>query len=127
MARKRMGLRLIASNDDRALVIRDHLLPVIRACGTLEDSHGPVRAVVLNMGPWRFVHWTPFNELLPGEAWSPGYRHALQRQRVLPSLPYGLDVVWHGTNVLNLLWGDNENFAVGTFLRGDWEKEALAL
>ncbi|MBV8590211.1 MAG: hypothetical protein JO212_09150 [Acetobacteraceae bacterium] len=127
MERKRVGLRLVASNDDRALVIRDHLLRLIRARGTLEDLHGPVRAVVLKMGPWGFVHWTPFNELLPGEALSPGYRHALERQRVVPTLPYGLQVIWHGTKVLNLLWGDNEHFAVATFIRGYWEEEALKL
>ena len=75
------NLSLVACNDSRAYLIRDHLLPIIRARGALENSHGPVRAVVPRHESWVFIHWTPFNELLPEEASSPRYRHALERQR----------------------------------------------
>jgi hypothetical protein len=66
------------------------------------------------------AHWTPFNELSPGEASSPGYRHALERQHARPDLPYGLDV-WHGAKVLGVLWADDGAFEVVTFLRGPWK------
>jgi hypothetical protein len=122
-----MTLKLAISNDDRALAIRDHVLPIIRSRGVLEDLHGPVRAVVLKMEPWAFAHWTPFNELLPGEASSPGYRHALERQHTRPDLAYGLDVMWQGAKVLSLFWADNGDFAVAEFIRGDWENKILAL
>ena len=47
-----MALRLASSGDDRALAIRDHLLPLVRERGTLELQHGPVRMVALRTGPW---------------------------------------------------------------------------
>jgi hypothetical protein len=121
-----MNLRLVSSSDDRALAIRDHLLPLVRKRGTLETQRGSVRLIRLRMDPWAFDHWTPFNELSPGEASSPGYRHALARQRTTPDLPYGLDVR-HGAKVLSVLWADDGAFEVVIFVRGPWEDEALAL
>src|SRR4028119_1759574 len=91
-AEERMALRLVASNDDRALAIRDRLVPIVRERGALELQRGLVRLVALRTGPWTIEHWTPFRELAPEEASSPGYRHAVGRQRTKPDLPYGLDV-----------------------------------
>ncbi len=72
-----MTLTLVSSGDDRALAIRDRLVPLVRERGTLELQRGPVRLVVLRTGPWAVEHWTPFGDLSPEEASSPGYRHAL--------------------------------------------------
>jgi hypothetical protein len=58
-----------------------------------------------------------------GEASSPG---SLARQRATPDLPYGLDV-WHGAKVLSIVWADDGAFEVISFVRGQWEDEALAL
>lgn len=121
-----MNLRLVSSADDRALAIRDHLLPLIRDRGAIENQRGPVRVISLRMEPWAFSHWTPFNDLSPDEASSPGYRHAIERQRARPDLPYGLDV-WHGDKVLSVLWSDDGAFEVVSFVRGPWEDSALAL
>src|SRR3546814_18840525 len=81
-----MPLRLVSSGDDRALAIRDRLLPVVRSRGSLELQRDAVRVIVLETGAWCFRHWTPFNELSPGEASSPGYRPAVARQHTLPDL-----------------------------------------
>jgi hypothetical protein len=121
-----MSLRLVASSDDRALAIRDHLLPLIREHGRLEQQQGPVRLIAWELAPWAFDHWTPFNDPEVGEAASPGYRHALERQQAGPGLVYGLDV-WHGEKVLSVLWADDGAFEVVSFVRGAWEDEALAL
>lgn len=121
-----MNLQLVSSADGRALAIRDHLLPLVRAQGAIETQRGPVRATSLQMEPWRFTHWTPFNDLAPEEASSPGYRHALERQHGTPDLPYGLDV-WRGDDMLSVLWADDGTFKVARFVRGPWEDEALAL
>ena len=102
-----MTLRLVSSGDDRALAIRDHLVPVVRERGMLELQRGPVRLVALRTGPWTIEHWTPFGELSPDEASSPGYRHAVERQRTRPDLPYGLDVRHDGTRVLGVLWSED--------------------
>ena len=122
-----MALRLASSSDDRAQAIRDHLLPLVRERGTLELQRGPVRLVALRTGPWTVEHWTPFGELSPGEASSPGYRHALERQRAQPDLPYGLDVRHGGARVLRVLWSDDGATEVAAFVRGSWEEAALAL
>jgi hypothetical protein len=122
-----MTLTLVSSGDGPALMIRDHLLPLVREHGTLEIQRDTVRLITLRMEPWVIEHWTPFNELSPGEAASPGYRHALTRQHTLPDLPYGLDL-WHaGTKVLSVFWGDDGTSKVGDFVRGSWEDEVLAL
>jgi len=123
----RMNLRLVSSSDDRALAIRDHLLPLVRDRGMLECQSGPVRVIALQLGPWLFNHWTPFKELSPEEASSPGYRHALERQHTRPDLPYGLEVWRGGAKVLSVLWADNGSFEVDSFVRGSWEDEALVL
>jgi hypothetical protein len=121
-----MTLRLVASSDDRALTIRDHLLPLLRDGGALEIQRDTVRVVELRLDAWIIRHWTPFNELTPGEAASPGYRRAIERQHTRPDLPYGLDV-WHVTQVLRVLWSEDGSFEVATFVRGAWEDAALAL
>ena len=122
-----MTLRLVSSGDDRALAIRDHLVPIVRERGVLELQRGPVRLVVLRTGPWTIEHWTPFGELSPDEASSPGYRHAVERQRTRPDLPYGLDVRRDRARVLGVLWSDDGACEVVAFVRGPWEDEALAL
>ena len=101
-----MALRLVSSADDRALAIRDRLVPIVRERGTLELQRGLVRLVALRTGPWTIEHWTPFSELSPEEASSPGYRHAVERQRTKPDLPYGLDLWRDGAPVLGVLWSE---------------------
>ncbi len=81
-----MALRLVSSGDGPALAIRDHLIPLVRERGTLEVQRDSVRRITLRADAWVIEHWTPFNDLSPGEAASPGYRHALERQRPLPVL-----------------------------------------
>jgi hypothetical protein len=46
-----MNLRLVSSNDDRAPAIRDHLVPLVRARGTLEVQRGTLRRITLQTGP----------------------------------------------------------------------------
>ena len=116
-----MTLRLVSSGDDRALAIRDHILPLLREYGALEVQRDTVRVVELKIDNWTFRHWTPFNELTAGEASSPGYRHAIERQHTKPDLPYGLDVS-HGEKVLSILWADDGSIEVATFVRGAWER-----
>ena len=123
----RMTLRLVSSGDDRALAIRDHLVPIVRGRGMLGLQRGPVRLVALRTGPWTIEHWTPFGDLSPDEASSPGYRHAVERQRTGADLPYGLDVRRDGTRVLGVLWSEDGASQVAAFVRGPWEDEALAL
>jgi hypothetical protein len=119
-------LRLVASSDDRALAIRDHLLPLIRGQGRLQVQRDVVRVIALELDDWLISHWTPFNEVSVEEAASPAYRHAIEQQRSRPDLPYGLEV-WCGDRVLSVLWDEHGAFAVPCFIRGDWEDEALAL
>jgi len=121
-----MVLTLVSSDDDRALAIRDHVLPIVREHGTIEVQRSSVRLTTLKLGPLLLHHWTPFNDLSPDDASSPGYRRALERQKIRPDLPYGLDV-WRGEKVLSILWEDNGAFEVASFVRGPWEEEALAL
>ena len=121
-----MSLTLVSSSDDRAMVIRDHLLTVVRKRGRLQIQRGPLRQIVFETGPWIVNHWTPFNALAPEEASSPAYRHALERQHTRPDLPYGLDV-WHREMLFRMLWSDQGLSEVVIFVRGSWEEEVLKL
>ena len=122
-----MVLRLVSSGNGPAIAIRDHLIPLVRERGTLELQRDFVRRIVFKTSDLVIEHWTPFNDLSPGEASSPGYRHALERQHTVIDLPYGLNV-WHaGAKVLNILWADSCTFKEINFVRGGWEAEALAL
>ncbi|MBR0669331.1 hypothetical protein GXW71_33585 [Roseomonas hellenica] len=122
-----MNLTLVSSGDDQALAIRDHLLPLVREGGTLELQRDAIRLLSLRTGAWTVEHWTPFNDLSPEEASSPGYRHAVERQHTRPGLPYGLEVWRAGTKLLCILWADGGKFEVLDFVRGSWEADALAL
>jgi hypothetical protein len=122
-----MQLKIVSSNAHSALAIRDHLLPLVRNHGTLECQRDVVRLTALQLGPWLLQLWTPFNEPSLEQAASPGYRHALARQRTQPALPYGLEVWRDGGKVLSILWAEDGAFAVDSFIRGTWEDEALAL
>jgi len=122
-----MTLTLVSSGDDRARAIRDHLLPLVRLNGDQEVQRDSVRLISFQIGLWSITHWTPFNELSSGEASSPGYRHALERQQTTASLPYGMEV-WHdGIKVLSILWADDGTSEVTSFHRGPWEDDALSL
>lgn len=110
---------------DPAVQIRDLVLPLLRGAGGLEDSDrkdSPLRLLVLDTGPWKFLHWTPFNALSAGEASSPGYRHALKRQRGAADMPYGLDILHHGDSVMSLIWSDTGAVDLLDFRRGEWEE-----
>ena len=121
-----MTVRLASNADDRAVAIRDHILPLLREHGAVEIQRDMVRLTELQIGAWIFRHWTPFNELGEEEASSPGYRRAIERQHTKGSLPYGLDI-WHGAMVLRILWADDGMTEVVNFVRGPWEEEALLL
>jgi len=122
-----MTLTLVSSGDDRARAIRDHLVPLVRKYGIQEVQRDSVRLISLQIGPLSITHWTPFNDLAGGEASSPGYRHALERQQAAPSLPYGMEVSHDGSKVLSILWADDGTWKVTSFHRGPWEDDALSL
>ena len=121
-----MALTLAASADDRALALRDHLLPLIHTHAVLGHQSDTLCLISLQIDAWLFKHWTPFQELGSDEASSPGYRHALERQRPVAPLPYGLEV-WRGQQLLSVVWADKGAFAVDLFVRGRWEDELLKL
>lgn len=122
-----MALTLVHSGNSRPLEIRDHLVPLVRLRGILEIQHGIVRVITWRTGAWFIEHWTPFSDLSSDEASSPGYRHALERQRTMSALPYGLAVRHDEAKVMSVLWADDGTLQVIEFVRGHWEVEALAL
>jgi len=122
-----MTLKLVTTDTRRAIAIRDHVLPLLRQHGTVEVQRDIVRLTELRIKAWVFRFWTPFNELGREEASSPGYRHAIERQRSRMSLPYGLDIEEGSARVLRILWSDNGTVDVASFIRGQREDEVLCL
>ena len=122
-----MNLRLATTDSSRAIAIRDHVLPLLRQHGTVEVQRDAVRLTELRIRAWVFRIWTPFNELGREEASSPGYRHAIERQRSQKSLPYGLDIWEDSARVFRILWSDDGTVDVASFVRGQWEDAVLQL
>ena len=122
-----MNLRLVTTDIRRAIAIRDHVLPLLRQHGTVEVQRDVVRLTELRIRAWVFRFWTPFNELGREEASSPGYRHAIERQRSRKSLPYGLDILEDSAQVFRVQWSDDGTVDVARFVRGQWEDEVLRL
>ena len=88
-----MALRMVSNSDDRARALRDHVLPILRERGSLLSQRDVVRVIELRLDDWIFRHWTPFNDLAPEEASSPGYRHAVARQHTRGPNSEDIDVV----------------------------------
>ena len=122
-----MNMRLVTTDTRRAIAIRDHVLPLLRQHGTVEVQRDVVRLTELRIRAWVLRFWTPFNELGREEASSPGYRHAIERQRSRKSLPYGLDIWEKSARVFRILWSDDGTVDVVSFVRGQWEDEVLRL
>ena len=111
----------------RALAIRDHLMPLIRVRGAMQEVSGAAG----HMAVWKVGNLTctvrsPFTAW-PAEAPpNAAYDQAISRQRAKPALPWCLEV-WHVHTVLNLQWDDDGAVEVVSFTRGPWEDDALAL
>jgi len=58
-----MALTLASSGDGQALMIRDHLVSLVREHGSLETQRDAVRLITWRVDDWAIEHWTPFNEL----------------------------------------------------------------
>ncbi len=115
-----------ADRTARALAIRDHLLPLIRAQGAMKEIGGSgLRSVTWEVGGFGFTLRSPFTPW-PGTSPPGSYAAALAKQRAGPVLPWGLDV-WHDRAVLSLRWDDAGRVEVIRFNRGPWEAEALAI
>src|ERR1700744_5864163 len=122
-----MNVRLVMTDTSQAIAIRDHVLPLLREHGTVAVHRDVVRLTELQIRAWLLRFWTPFNELGREEASSPGYRHAIEKQRSRKSLPYGLDI-WEGAvRVFRIQWSDDGTVDVASFVRGQWEDEVLGL
>ena len=122
-----MNLRLVTTDTPRAIAIRDHALPLLRQHGKVQVQRDVVRLTELRIMAWTFRFWTPFNELGREEASSPGYRHAIEKQRSRTSLPYGLDISEGSARIFRILWSDDGTVDVASFVRGPWEDEILRL
>ena len=109
----------------RALAIRDHLLPLIRAQGAMKEIGGSgLRSVTWEVGGFGFMLRSPFTPWPDAPLFS--YNEALAKQRASPVLSWGLDV-WRGRKLLSLQWDDAGRAEVISFTRGPWEEEVLAL
>jgi hypothetical protein len=111
----------------RAVAIRDHLLPLIRSHGTMQEVSGMAgRPAVCKVGSFTCTLRSPFTPWPVEAPPAASYEQAISRQRAKPALPWCLEV-WHGHTVLNLQWEDDGTVEVISFTRGPWEDDALAL
>jgi hypothetical protein len=112
---------------ERAVAIRDYLLPLIREHGAAQEISGPpVRMMVWKVGNFTFTLHSPANPWQVETSPAAAYSQALVRQRSKTPPAWGLDV-WHGGKVLSLRWDNPNAVEVVSFTRRPWEDAALAL
>lgn len=117
---------MLRDRNPRALAIRDHLLPLIRANGTLvQVGNASMKVLAWKMLPWGFSLRTPFSPFPAGRA-PRTQQEAVLKQQAGEQMGYGLDIGYEGKKVFNLEWDDTRHVVV-TFKRGGWEEEALHL
>jgi hypothetical protein len=109
---------------ERALAIRDHVLPLIRDRGSLQRLNH-VSIVTWGARALRFALRTPSSSW-PTEGPAPSYQQAPARQQA-SALPYALEVWFAGRKVMSLDWSDSGAFRLTRFTAGEWEAKALAL
>ena len=109
---------------ERALAIRDHVLPLIRDRGSLQRLND-VSIVTWGARALRFALRTPSSSW-PNERTAPPYQQTLTGQQA-STLPYALDVWFAGRKVMSLEWSDAGAFNLIRFTAGEWEAKALAL
>jgi hypothetical protein len=114
--RKRFVARANPTRRQRAVSIRDMVLPLMRRYGRF--SEGEIR---WNTGDWTFWHRTPFSDWPGSRPIARNYLEAMILQHVPPVLPYGLDV-WRGNKVMSCEWSD-EQFRLISFRSGAWEED----
>ena len=121
-----MSLRLVSSNDLRALAIRDHLLPVVRERGTLECQRDAVRR---SRCTWNVA--AQALDAVQRPVAGPGSLAGLPPRPGSATHPAGaalrLEVWREDDKVLSVLWAEDGSHEVDSFVRGSWEDEALAL
>jgi len=114
-------------HDARALTIRDHLVPLIRTHGSMQEVSGRAGwLAVCRMESLTCTLRSPFTAQFAEAPLSAFFEQSISRQRAKPDLPWGLDV-WHGSKVLSLQWDDEGRAEVMSFIRGPWEAAALAM
>jgi len=109
---------------ERALAIRAHVLPLIRAHATIERT-GHSGIAVWHPGPFRFALRMATADW-PAPQSAPAYSDALARQPAASVLPYCLDV-WHGPKVMSVEWAETGAFRLLSFKSGEWEGAVRAL
>jgi len=115
----------------RAVEIRDHMLPLLRARGSLVRltivSNPKIRPAFVEwqVGEYMFSLRTPFTNV-PKIRPARTYEEALLWKRARPLMPWGLDV-WKQWKRMSLQWDDTGAVEAISFRPGDWEAEVLAL
>ncbi len=115
----------MSEKTEKAKIIRDHILPLIRMKGSVVDISG-IKVLMWDAPPWKFIHRTPFSpvsQLKPSD-----YTEArlLQKRGGKLNLGYSLDI-WRGKKLFNVEWDQPDKLSIVSFMRGDWEDEVLAM
>jgi hypothetical protein len=110
---------------ERAIEIRDHVLPLIRAGGRVQ-SRGGLRWTKWSPPGFNCVLITPFTPLPAGSRPS-SYERAIAQHLGSKGMPWRLDIWSRGTGkVLSLQW-DDEQADLISMKSGLWEAKLLAL
>jgi|SRR5579862_1386036 len=114
------------TRKQRAMQIRDTVLPWLRLHGHMHGT-GDVRALAGNASPFIFVHRTFFCSpvLQPRPR---NFREAASLQvHGGTNLPYGLDVWYNKSKVMNIEWDDAGLVHLVGFRSGVWEEALLRI
>jgi hypothetical protein len=122
------GINRRPRRRDRALVLRDAALKVVRRIGVWEAiglGAGEIKLLSARQGNLHIAYRTPFQRF-PKASDLLKYHAAQLGRRVPHNLPYGIDV-WAPNKLFNVEWDDKGNVKLVTLRRGAWEAELITL
>lgn len=123
------------SRLERALAIRRHALPLLRANGTITKAGG-MRLLKWETGPWRFAFRMDRPPPPTVQRSKPqAYKTRARRQDIQDildkhggaNLDHALDI-WHGPKVFLIEWNTDapDRLNIASFQEGPWEGYLLA-
>jgi hypothetical protein len=108
----------------RAVAIRDHLLPLIRQHGTFQPKNHPSFIQFIARGFEVYLN-SPFLPLPKPRPPALFYEDALLWQRAKLVLPWRMAILNYTGKVLSLEWDNDEHAALISMRPGPWEAEIL--
>jgi hypothetical protein len=103
----------------RVKIVRELALSILKTSGSW-NREGSINLLEARWDSLEIAHRTQFQPL-PSETVGMGYMRALLKAKA--NLPYGLDIWYRKTKVMNIEGGNGDEFQIVSYRPGEWESQ----